>query len=435
MKRHTTFFADSVKTINFCNTQMFEVSGSVFELPFEIRPTEGEHDFNKCENCQNNLKELINRLTEKFEGTKDKKGFPFCCTYHVNLLNIKQFDRASFTEVPVMVAHKIIYTSQHIKNNFESDNWYKIITDYMENIICSFGQMPKGCGEALFLSDYFDYTTNLLKGCEDVPPNKKDKLMEYINLYFKPNKKATTDFNVLIGTYEKWLKIFPFEISYFSNIKQHFEKQLPILNGKPEVNMYSGIAKAKMHTKSSLTEALISLTNDLLTGLNGLILYEKGQLTDPLKIKMELIINSRKMKLKQGYYNSSPNEEQRYRNILKEWFKDEKKFIDEISPVMKELSPQLIKTETDKLSLREIALLYYFKNEKITIGNQDTFAEKHQQENAGKKLYSDHYKRIVEDGKEIYQHKYSKKYLENIKSYIADSDTIKKIDSFIKKCN
>ena len=89
---------------------MYEVSGSAYELPFEIKPTEGEHDFNKCENCQKNLKELIKRLTVKFEGTKDKKGFPFCCIYHANLSKIKQFDRASFTQVPVMVAHKIMVT-------------------------------------------------------------------------------------------------------------------------------------------------------------------------------------------------------------------------------------------------------------------------------------------------------------------------------------
>ena len=209
--------------------------------------------------------------------------------------------------------------------------------------------MPKECGEPLYLSDYFDYTTNLLKGYEDVPQNKKDKLIEYINLHLKPSKKATTDLNVLVGTYEKWLKIFPFEISYFGNLKQHFEKQLPLLNGNPEENMYTGLAKAKIHTKNSLIEALINLTNDLITQLNGLILYEKGQLTDPQKIKMELIINSRKMKLKQGYNNSSPNEEQRYRNILKDWFKDEKNFIDEISPVLKELPTPPTETKTDKL--------------------------------------------------------------------------------------
>jgi hypothetical protein len=48
------------------------------------------------------------------------------------------------------------------------------------------------------------------------------------------------------------------------------------------------------------------------------------------------------MKLKQGYVNSSKDEEQRYRKILKEWFADEKRFIDEVTPLVKALPPQPI---------------------------------------------------------------------------------------------
>jgi hypothetical protein len=48
------------------------------------------------------------------------------------------------------------------------------------------------------------------------------------------------------------------------------------------------------------------------------------------------------LKLKQGYVNSSKDEEQRYRKILKEWFADEKRFIDEVTPIVKALPPQPI---------------------------------------------------------------------------------------------
>jgi hypothetical protein len=109
------------------------------------------------------------------------------------------------------------------------------------------------------------------------------------------------------------------------------------------------MAKVKMHTKSSLIEVLINLTNNLLTQINGVTLYENGLITDANKIKLELVINSRKLKLEQGYKNSSPNEEQRYRKILKEWYKDEKIFIDEITPLLKALPPQQNETKTDKL--------------------------------------------------------------------------------------
>lgn len=65
-------------------------------------------------------------------------------------------------------------------------------------------------------------------------------------------------------------------------------------------------------------------------------------MTEPQKIKLELVLNERKMKLKQGYVNSSQNEEHRYRKILKEWFVDEKRFIDEVTPLVKALPPQPI---------------------------------------------------------------------------------------------
>ena len=130
------------------------------------------------------------------------------------------------------------------------------------------------------------------------------------------------------------------------------------MNGKPETNKYTGIAKAKMHTKGSLIDVLLNLTNNLLTQINTTTLYEKGLLTEPQKIKLELVLNERKMKLKQGYVNSSKDEEQRYRKILKEWFADEKRFIDEVTPIVKALPPQPIsvnESRTKKVIFETIA--------------------------------------------------------------------------------
>jgi hypothetical protein len=90
-------------------------------------------------------------------------------------------------------------------------------------------------------------------------------------------------------------------------------------------------------------------------------------------------------------------------------------------------------TDTIELSLREIALLYYFKGEKITVGNQNSFALRHKQDNKAGKLYTEHYVKIVEDDKHIYQHRYSKRYLNKIKPFFTDIETLKKIDAFILK--
>lgn len=341
-----------------------DINGA-FKKPFATQPTEGEHDFNTCEDCQKTLKELIKRLTEKFEGNhKDGANpFPFCCSNHSELTKLKEFNRADFVGVPEMVARKIIYTNSHIKNNHQSETYYKDITDYIDYTVESFGQMP-GNAEPLYLSDYFFYITDLLERNTEVEKGRKNRLLEFLKAYRTPTETPKTDFNILLGTYQKWLKVFPFEISFFSTLKPHFEKQLPILNGKPETNKYTGIAKAKMHTKGSLIDVLLNLTNNLLTQINTTTLYEKGQLTEPQKIKLELVLNERKMKLKQGYVNSSKDEEQRYRKILKEWFADEKRFIDEVTPILKALPPQPIKTKADILN-EQLSKYGFFELEKV----------------------------------------------------------------------
>lgn len=386
INRHTTFFVKDLKPIEFCGKPVMwqvDVNGA-FEKPFETQPTEGEHDFNTCEGCQKTLKELIKRLTERFEGNhKDgAKPFPFCCTHHSELTKLKEFNRADFISVPEMVARKIIYTNSHIKNNHQSETYYKDITDYIDYTVESFGQMP-GNAEPLYLSDYFFYITDLLERNTEVEKGRKNRLLEFLKAYRTPTETPKTDFNILLGTYQKWLKVFPFEISFFANLKPHFEKQLPILNGKPETNKYTGTAKAKMHTKGSLIDVLLNRTNNLLTQINTTILYEKGLLTEPQKIKLELVLNERKMKLKQGYVNSSKDEEQRYRKILKEWFADEKRFIDEVTPIVKALPPQPI-IESPFSALEWATIFYYADETKLLTESRliktrmEQFMSKHQ---------------------------------------------------------
>ena len=364
INRHTTFFVKDLKPIEFCGKPVMwqmDINGA-FEKPFETQPTEGEHDFTTCEGCQKTLKELIRRLTEKFEGNhKDgAKPFPFCCTHHSELTKLKEFNRADFISVPEMVARKIIYTNSHIKNNHQSETYYKDITDYIDYTVESFGQMP-GNAEPLYLSDYFFYITDLLERNTEVEKGQKNRLLEFLKAYRTPTETPKTDFNILLGTYQKWLKVFPFEISFFSTLKPHFEKQLPILNGKPETNKYTGIAKAKMHTKGSLIDVLLNLTNNLLTQINPYTLYEKGLLTEPQKIKLELVLNEMRIDNEKGYLSQKQNEEQRYRDILKKWFNRQKRFIDEVTPIVKALPPQPI--VESPFSVLEWATIFYYADE------------------------------------------------------------------------
>jgi len=251
--------------------------------------------------------------------------FPNCYDPHTKYIGEGGFRKANYNGIAEKIVKQVSFTEHHISARIKNPDWYKDITDYVDYNVSSFGHPAVGV----------DGYLNAVKLCiqNTLSGEQRQRLSEFIDGYRQPNK---TDLNLLISTYQKWFNEFPFEFkSYFGNLKTHFETLLPILNGKPETNIYSGMAKTKLHTKSSLIEALINLTINLITQINGVTLHEQGLITEADKIKLELVINRRKLKLKQGYTNSSPSEEQRYRKILKAWYKDEIKFFDDITPFLK----------------------------------------------------------------------------------------------------
>lgn len=321
------------------NKPFIEIDAEHFTLSaFETKPIEGyEAPTNKetgeqFPNCCPFHKSV-------FEGAESWfSKFPNCCDQHKAMVSKWWYNKANYSGIAEKIVKQLSYTEHHISERINIDDWYKDITDYIEYNVSSFGH--PAIGLHLYLGNVQHYIKNTNS---EIPKNKRQRLIEFIETYYNnPKEQTKTDLNILYSTYQKWLKVFPFEISFFSTLKPHFEKQLPILNGKPETNKYTGLAKAKMHTKGSLIDVLLNLTNNLLTQINTTTLYEKGLLTEPQKIKLELVLNERKMKLKQGYVNSSKDEEQRYRKILKEWFADEKSFIDEVTPIVKALPPQPI---------------------------------------------------------------------------------------------
>lgn len=321
------------------NKPFIEIDAEHFTLSaFETKPIEGyEAPTNKetgeqFPNCCPFHKSV-------FEGAESWfSKFPNCCDQHKAMVSKWWYNKANYSGIAEKIVKQLSYTEHHISERINIDDWYKDITDYIEYNVSSFGH--PAIGLHLYLGNVQLYIKNTNS---EIPKIKRQRLIEFIETYYNsPKEQTKTDLNILYSTYQKWLKVFPFEISFFSTLKPHFEKQLPILNSKPETNKYTGLAKVKMHTKGSLIDVLLNLTNNLLTQINTTTLYEKGLLTEPQKIKLELVLNERKMKLKQGYVNSSKDEEQRYRKILKEWFADEKRFIDEVTPIVKALPPQPI---------------------------------------------------------------------------------------------
>jgi hypothetical protein len=323
-----------------------------YEIP--VNAETGEMFPNCCEKHR--------KIFEELESWFAK--FPNCCEQHKAMVSKWWFNKNTYSGVTEKILKQLSYTEHHISKQINIDDWFKDITDYIEHNVLSFGQPPIGLD--LYLSTVYQYINNTK---DEIPNNKRQILSDFINSYSNPideNKKSQTDFNILYITYQNWIKIFPFEISFFTHLKPFYVNQFPIIKGELETNKYSGLSKAKIHTKGSLIDALLNLTDNLLTEINTNTLYEKGLLSEPDKIKLELVLNQRKMKLKQGYINSSKNDEHRYRKILKAWFKDEKNFIDEITPLLKTLPPQQMETKTDKLKT-ELGKHGFFELPKVKV--------------------------------------------------------------------
>jgi hypothetical protein len=208
--------------------------------------------------------------------------------------------------------------------------------------------MPNSCGEPLYLSDYFFYVTDLLTRNTEISKERKNRLLEFLEAHqTPPTKNKNTDLNILLGTYQKWLKVFPFEISFFSTLKPHFEKQLPILNGKSETNKYTGLAKVKMHTKGSLIDVLLNLTKNLLDKVNVPELRKQGAITDIQANQLEFAeaeLNTKTAEITKQYSKG----ELRYVKALKKWLQLHKDYFKEVAPLLKTLPPQPIDKEQNR---------------------------------------------------------------------------------------
>ena len=404
-KRNITVYINE-DSFKYHENKVYQLEVGIYEKPFFTEPIKCESDINCYELYKDYIKELTVILMKSYKGTTHNPGFPFWNSFHSNLINLEEFDLKDYEQVPDAVPYKIISSIQFILNNYNSSNWYNDITEYLHWIIASFGSLPADCGRPLFLMGYIDQVKKLLTNHSEIPNEKISRIHDYLEIYLNPTIKPKTDLIVLKKTYDRWLKIFPFELnSYFGELKTHFENILPILNGKPVINKYSGMSEVNIFTKSSLFEYLITLTNYLLIQVNGISLYEKGLISDVDKIKMELIINDRKQELKYGYKNDSKNEDLRYRRMIKKWFQDEKRFIDEIKPLIINDSLSITEKNDKKeiellktpLSHSYIALICFYQGISVSNRNGKSVLDKFGGEGKPKKLIEKYNQFLIRD--------------------------------------
>lgn len=326
------------------------VGGQNFLVPFsEVKPIEGyeipinEKTGKALPFCCNYHRKLYYEIDKWY-----KNKFPNCCENHKILASNPHFKKIDYKNVAIKVVQQLSYTEHIIRKNIDNIDWYDDITEYIYYNSFSFGH-PVSVGNNYYLE-------NLLGMLEDVnffksiDERKKDALIKFVKSFYEPIEKVeNTDLNLLYSTYQNWLDIFPFELSFFGNLKAHFQNQFPILIGKPQTNRYLGTAKFNVHSKESLIISLLSITDSIITQLNSNNLLENNLLTEPDKIKFEIIVSERKLKTKIGYLSNENDDKRKFADILNEWFADEKKFIDEVTPLLKALPPQPLKVGNNNL--------------------------------------------------------------------------------------
>lgn len=362
MHRHKTLYVEKIREFDFCGNQMFSFEAGAFELPFAIKPTEGSHNYTSCKHCRSQRIQYI----EDFK--KRTKIFPHCCDSHSKLPKLKEFQKSHFLGREEEVTDKIMFTHHHIINHLDNDDWYENIVEYFEYVLESFGTFPKGFGVGFLVSDYIFCVKELSESIKGSLTSEKgisqkeldirlSKIISYIDIRVEPKvENKNTDLNILLSTYDKWFKTFPFELSYFQHLKDHYRKKIPIFTGEIIKNRYSGQTLAKVTTKENLTRLLIDNTKDIITNINGLNLLNKGELNDTDSIAIELILKNRELQLSE-MASQDNTERKQYIKILKKWFKEEQAFITAIKPLL----PQIKKpTHNQKYTRTHIAYCIHY---------------------------------------------------------------------------
>lgn len=381
MERNKLFLINQLKEhkYSFLKNPVLQAKGSEYEIPFAIEPTKGKHSLESCENCRKQRLLIIDEVNKKFEK------FPNCCDFHKNLNSKDFFNKNDFNGIAEMIANKVMFSYHHIINNLDNEDWYSDIIAYLNYNIESFGKMPLDCGEPFQLSNYYHYLLNRLKNIEKeissdtislvevrTRMNKVKKLIDIDNEPLADESK--TDLNLLLTKYDEWFKAFPFDLPYFKHLEPRFRRLLPLHTGRTRYNKYLGTTEHEPHTKESLTVFLLQTTQNILTNINGATLYEKGLLNDTEKIAIDLVVQNRKLELLE--LSAMPNTKKTdYIKVLKKWFKQEKGFIKEITPILKTLPPSktsfTFKNNFDIVEPNKVYEYFYKLVEKRYLSKED----------------------------------------------------------------
>lgn len=249
-----------------------------------------------------------------------ERDFPDCCEDHS--LSFKEIKEWAITFLPeeeaIKLAKKTILnfanTEGFILFNFNEDDWYEDISDFIEYNIHSFG------GSINHAERYLIKLGGFIRSIQ-IPNNyHKSKKLDNLTFQWLMNSMFGRDLFHLRKTFDKWFYSFPFEISFLNELKDKYDLFFGIVNDD----------FTDFDDSSFMTE-LNKMTDAILTHHNTSILYKHGKLTDPSKIKSELITSQRTHQLSNlNFYGKESESDPEYRRMIQKWFEDERKFIDDV---------------------------------------------------------------------------------------------------------
>lgn len=209
---------------------------------------------------------LNETLNKKYHGLEGKPPFPNCCHEHRNLAKLDSFRPEHFTEVAYWTAQKAFFTIDFIFNNLTKDDFKVNFRDFLDNVVRSFGSIPKGYGEPYLLSSFIDYLKYFIENqTQGLTIKGKEFIYSEIFNATNPPNININEFKILVEKYHEWLKIFPFQIPFMKDYKKYYEVSVITNIIKQErTNKYGSYKVIYPHNQESLLQSLNTITLDLL---------------------------------------------------------------------------------------------------------------------------------------------------------------------------
>jgi hypothetical protein len=319
-----------------------------------------DHDFPIVELTSEQFKIKAFKLPQP-EGWEAPINFPNCCTFHKSIVQFtKEFlvnfpyccegHREFSKRFPIKkgeydylineVVFSLNYTEYIIEKKINDDDWFENITDYIEYVVKSYGHPAIGCH--LYLSNVLHYLENT---SADLIPSRKERLIDFLK---NPPKKNENSPNLkeINRIYKKWLSVFPFELSFFSPLKNHFYTTKPFVSKIIKTNVYTGETTFSIHNNESMVELLFNITKKILSSIDTNALVKDGIINDFERHSIDLIFKQHNLRTT-SILESYNKKERQYLKTINDWlgseikfFKDIKSYKSIVSPIPKKKKPE-----------------------------------------------------------------------------------------------